>query len=398
MKVPVRQYVILIIIILVGIAVAFRLTASAAAAIPKARSDKNDGNRQITNTASNVVVITFVSYSHREYLLNWMIGAVGSGISSKSVQIICLDGKISAWLSALGKPCKQQLSIETSQNQAWSSRTGRKCEPSYSLIICETEQCCTSACASDPKCNTLHFVENTNSCRLCTTEVSTPSRVGIFFKKNKIQTLFKARIEILLQYIKNGKSVILSDIDAMWIRSPIDYVLASGSDIVSQRGSYPKHLSEKWGATVCMGFTFLRSSRRSEVFLESVFKEVSKVGDDQVAFNTVLDTNEMSWSGPRLTYESSTESSTGLTSSGLVVTLLPHSLFPRVCPPVLASSVVVAHCFDKGVSKKDPTQKMRLAMNRGIWYLKSDWKDAPLGDFEVFLNTISNNSKSSLLL
>ena len=354
-------------------------------------------NKQASQTASPTVV-TFASYSHRVFLLNWLVGVTGAGIAPSSIHVICVDKKIAAWLSALGKNCEQELVLDTLDSQTWITKQNRKCDPSYSLVVCETQNCCSSACAVDVHCNSLHFVEKTNSCRLCTSETSSASRIGVFMKKHKIQTLFKLRIKILREYISRGKSIILSDLDATWVRSPVDYIVSSGSDIVAQRGSYPKNLAEKWGATVCMGFLYIKSCHRTETFLEIVQTEVDAVGDDQIAFNKALDLDVISWGGP-LTYETNIDFSTGLSQSGIAVTLLPHNLFPRICPwGSLPSMVVVAHCFDKGVSKSDPGQKMQRAASRGIWYLKSNWKDTPVVGFDDFLNEVANNSRASLLL
>eukprot|EP01063_Lacrimia_lanifica_P019091 TRINITY_DN2614_c0_g1_i1.p1 TRINITY_DN2614_c0_g1~~TRINITY_DN2614_c0_g1_i1.p1 ORF type:complete len:247 (+),score=61.50 TRINITY_DN2614_c0_g1_i1:646-1386(+) len=188
--------------------------------------------------------------------------------------------------------------------------------------------------------------------------------------------VFIARMEVLHEYVAAGKNVLLSDIDAVWLNDPHGAVLAANADIVAQRGSYPKPLAARWGATLCMGLAYFRAKPKVVRFVEAALERARAAGDDQEAVNEVL-SRDVVWE-QRLAFQDSTEVDYGVTTAGLWVGLLPHDRFPRVCSAAGApSGAVVAHCFDRGVLKTDAADRAARAKARGLWALRDDWREVP---------------------
>jgi len=104
------------------------------------------------------------------------------------------------------------------------------------------------------------------------------------------------RMIVAQHILKNeGTDVLMSDLDALWLRDPLPMVathLARGVEVVASRASsLPRPQAEKWGATVCMGFVYFTTSRGSlALFGRTVAAmRLQEKPDDQVAFNEVLD-------------------------------------------------------------------------------------------------------------
>ena len=62
--------------------------------------------------------------------------------------------------------------------------------------------------------------------------------------------------------LHNDVSVLMNDIDAMWVQDPYKSIFANHPDIsiFAQRGAFPGIYKRKWGAAACMGFIYFRAT------------------------------------------------------------------------------------------------------------------------------------------
>jgi hypothetical protein len=195
------------------------------------------------------------------------------------------------------------------------------------------------------------------------------------------------RIRIVHDFLARGKDVLVSDLDALWLRDPIPVVrgsIASGADIVSSRASnWPKAQSEKWGKVLCMGFVYFRATSVTTELMEEVVRsmEVATQPDDQVAVNVALDAHGLQWV---------LGGSVGRTTKGLKVALLSSEQVYRESGVTLADalkrpSILVYHAPDfvrtatnetlpLWVPRKsfDSFDEWRLRVN-GMWTLRDNY-------------------------
>ena len=74
--------------------------------------------------------------------------------------------------------------------------------------------------------------------------------------------LWLFRIQLLAYLLHHDASVIMNDIDAMWVQDPYTSIFAKYPDvsIFAQRGAFPGIFKRKWGAAACMGFIYFRAT------------------------------------------------------------------------------------------------------------------------------------------
>ena len=96
--------------------------------------------------------------------------------------------------------------------------------------------------------------------------------------------------------LRSGLNVIFSDIDAIWLRNPINILMSSSSDLAFQGAAFfPQNISRLWGFTACTGFFFIRHSSGALQFMEYCVNKHMKVHDDQFAFNLGLLAGSVRW-------------------------------------------------------------------------------------------------------
>lgn len=73
-------------------------------------------------------------------------------------------------------------------------------------------------------------------------------------------------MDLLINYLQNGTSIILCDLDALFRADPFPALsqLQTKSQFIASRGLWPRNLSDRWGATLCMGFIYFKASKRQE--------------------------------------------------------------------------------------------------------------------------------------
>lgn len=167
--------------------------------------------------------------------------------------------------------------------------------------------------------------------------------------------IWMLRVKVNRCLLLAGYNVIMSDADAIWLNDPIkdmDRLGVGNSSIVAQRDLRPRDLSEFWGVTLCFGFIYFRAGGTTlPKVLDSTTTICNKDHDDQKALNLALFALGIVWDEDGdMACQSSTGIGTGVINDGdepFVVSLLPHSTYPRWCgqTPVSLNTTVVAHCI-----------------------------------------------------
>ena len=208
--------------------------------------------------------------------------------------------------------------------------------------------------------------------------------------KNKLW-LLRARLTKAL--LDEGRDVLLSDSDAIWLQNPFDVLeMFPESDIIGSRGSFPEDAAKILGATLCMGFVYVKSNPKTRHYwgqlVDYMVREAKP--DDQRNFNHLLlargvffpsahlplpylnskvhDTGHVVLSGPRRVELPRDANRT------LQLTLLPHNQFRRICEKELLSIIHeahVAHCYSY---LKTGTGKRGAEAKYGLWALREAWE------------------------
>eukprot|EP01059_Diplonema_ambulator_P033090 TRINITY_DN6777_c0_g2_i1.p1 TRINITY_DN6777_c0_g2~~TRINITY_DN6777_c0_g2_i1.p1 ORF type:complete len:483 (+),score=127.29 TRINITY_DN6777_c0_g2_i1:107-1450(+) len=342
-------------------------------------------------TVNNTIVLSFCSIKYIEPMVNWVGLLVKHGITNYG--IVCLDLELRSWLRERGSECNFILSGW--KHGVWDpEETNTECVNGNAVPPLAGPMAlakCKQSCEYDIECSAVGFYAN-GTCAKCTEGYTTRTeqKVEVHVKRTTT-TLWYARWKLLVRLLDAGVHVMLADLDAIFLRNPIPFLnnLPEG-DLIAQRGSFPNWLSEKWGAALCMGFVFWRSTDATKRFTVHMHKVISKTGDDQIGVNVALDILNVKWDETRVTYADSTEVSYGSTPQGLRVALLPHTGFPRRCDEIpidaFKKDVMVAHCYE---SKKSGEAKKAKAKAYGLWVIKDDWMSSPvLPNFEAYIRSI----------
>jgi hypothetical protein len=201
----------------------------------------------------------------------------------------------------------------------------------------------------------------------------------------------------------------MADLDAIWLQNPINIInkYYNQSDIIGTRGSWPFRVSKIIGASICMGFVFIKSNIYTIKLYEEFNYNLKNAikPDDQQVFNELLLKNNLTYD-TKPSFENSTVNNNFgkfLTSNlehelPLRVTLLSQIKFRRICSNFNITEVIVLHCYS---SSKQYIQKQIHGHNEyqhhvklfGAWLLKDNWKNVSLNNsnFQQFLKDITNN-------
>ena len=157
-----------------------------------------------------------------------------------------------------------------------------------------------------------------------------------------------------LSVLERGYSVVHSDADALWIKDPTS--LFAGGDVVAERiWGKPISVVKQWGAAICTGFYYLRSTPAVIGIARTVQREVAAKrarqpgwqASDQYYINVVLKRMGVRWSTTKK-MEDAQSMATRFTDNashvGVVTTphgplrlvLLAHNAVPRACPMLSA--------------------------------------------------------------
>jgi hypothetical protein len=209
------------------------------------------------------------------------------------------------------------------------------------------------------------------------------------------------RTKIATALMLRGYDVFMCDADAVWLRNPWPYlqeqVITNKADIVSSRASFPEDVGRRMGATLCLGFIYIRSSPVTVALWRYLADSMSKSTrpDDQRSVNQILMESWMKYTKrPRYVGHDDTDYGVvqlSMKYSGhlgdmpdtlgkpdrkyIRVALLGHESFRRVCEGqkvVRIKQSVVLHCF----SEKAGAAKEDLMVKLGAWLLQDDWFNA----------------------
>lgn len=111
--------------------------------------------------------------------------------------------------------------------------------------------------------------------------------------------IWGTRPEIVRDIIHSGINIIQTDIDAFWLKNIMDELDNNLSNdlVISIAYGIPKELVKQWGFTLCCGFYFLRSNKKTKAFLDdNDFVALSrKVTSDQAGLNLTLQKKGVKW-------------------------------------------------------------------------------------------------------
>ena len=247
-----------------------------------------------------------------------------------------------------------------------------------------------------------------------------------------------------------GLSVVHSDADALWRADPTP-LLSDGDVVASRIWGKPKSVVSAWGAGMCTGFYFVRSSSAAVELAREIQSRVAAKAaahaswqtSDQFYLNVVLHERGVVWRGGKRMAGlddfngrmHSLSRHVGVAgganrSRRLRLTMLPHALVPRACPVVKASdaatragrnklalwksvltTATVLHCFPPG-GDPAPGEKRnimmghprhtaaeeRFARSQSLWLLRDDWASVARGpSFERWIAALDNRSAGAQL-
>ncbi len=110
---------------------------------------------------------------------------------------------------------------------------------------------------------------------------------------NKIVAL---RFEIIFNLLKEGKNVIQTDADAIWLNPNLESIINEKFDIqVSTEYGIPEDVLSKWKFTLCTGFAIFQSNENVISFIKQFLNLCFKINNDQVVFNQLLLQNGIKW-------------------------------------------------------------------------------------------------------
>lgn len=184
----------------------------------------------------------------------------------------------------------------------------------------------------------------------CSSNSFTDTHLVSSDRQVKLSTIWLSRLKLINKYLHGGIDVLLTDSDALWLRDPFPDIayhttyFNKTADIVAQKGFAPWDLSEKWGACLCFGFIYIKSSRfnidlfqeidtslSGELKIAAKSKTNFKV-DDQHAINKQLFAWDVKWPSKMLI--AGTAVDTGSVERNNVtsyITLLSHDKYVRYC-------------------------------------------------------------------
>jgi nucleotide-diphospho-sugar transferase len=106
-----------------------------------------------------------------------------------------------------------------------------------------------------------------------------------FTQKGLAMTALK--FPIVRAILRSGYSVIMSDLDAVWLRDPQPFL--EDCDLAFQRVVYfPAVIARLWGFCACSGFVYFRNCPGTLSFVDECVRQHKLISDDQWALNLAL--------------------------------------------------------------------------------------------------------------
>jgi len=191
----------------------------------------------------------------------------------------------------------------------------------------------------------------------------------IHFPSEKAVFTVSLKFAVVSRYLKAGRSVFYSDVDAIWMKDPLPKLGNIDADFLFQPGSFPESVKKIWGFSVCTGFFFVRSNARTIPFSDAVHEKFD--GDDQRTLNDILVKNyDIEWSSRPKNWEHCllqdgwTEPVTGACrKTCFTAAALPHSFYQRHgTHQDMCGHAIICHPN----SPKDQKEKFEILRELGI--------------------------------
>ncbi len=201
------------------------------------------------------------------------------------------------------------------------------------------------------------------------------------------------RMLLTQELLLKGFDVISSDVDAIWLKNPYTEIAKMPrADIIVTRGKYPEAVSQKYGAALCTGFMYVKTSKTTiELWTNLVNNKSPQFNpDDQRELNRFVAKGKIKFSREPLDYYNSTTTDVGhmrLPAGDLYVALLPQNMFRRECEGVNRREIltsIVVHC---GTDKQGASKQV-TSSTYGLWKLKANWKSVGFHTFDQFMRDV----------
>jgi hypothetical protein len=142
----------------------------------------------------------------------------------------------------------------------------------------------------DKECHEFLKSKRINSCLHTISDLPKKQAAGGMSKK-----MGRERFYIIKSLLQEGYDVVYSDLDAVWIKNPLDLCANFNDDhmiasVVQHAGAWPPKVSKEWGFTLCTGWFGFRACVKNIKFLEELgeFFKNGKIVCDQDAYNSYL--------------------------------------------------------------------------------------------------------------
>lgn len=186
---------------------------------------------------------------------------------------------------------------------------------------------------------------------------------GSSFPSDAAAYVASLKMASALDMLVEGRPVLFSDVDAIWLGDPLADIARLEADIVFQPASFPAAAKQAWGFAICTGFVAIRPSEPAIRLIRQARDRFD--GSDQRTLNSLLlQEYDLSWAARPEGWESC-ELSGGWTEplhgacrkTGLTLAALPHAFYQRHgTTPEACGHAVICHPN----SPKDEAEKLKV--------------------------------------
>ena len=115
-------------------------------------------------------------------------------------------------------------------------------------------------------------------------------------RTNAIKKVWKIRMEVTVELLKQGYSVLLSDIDCLWLKYIDVETLPMNFDIIYSIGvKRPRDALLKWGFVLCGGLILYRPTKMTLNLWKIYLQECANSCDDQALMNHLYMSTGIKW-------------------------------------------------------------------------------------------------------